>query len=384
MKRTDTIIQSVYVDDTDDNTVSEAITPTDLMSRMDHDDHRAALVIPDTWEPDPQIQLPTLDMSNLSALSETERKRLCQDLLGRLQQSFKQLRDHAHVARGRIVEDGRNGLPATMARPAQEDDTKARLRALEALTGWYYQDGQADKETTMYMGAIASSRKTLTAIAELNRLKALFSLHLSQLKEALGDKGAKTELEKLYATLAPDAPQNVRRKVVGVMVRELLHKRLNIRQLLRQIPVVPATPDSIRWRWSLTPSTLRIHKSDLTEILEQKGETTARYDLQTLATEPGSWFSWHKGETEDCRISVYCATAFKAQMEEGQSALKSKNLGIKSRLPIFYLQPSEKEKGPDLYVVPEGTERLRRASKTEREPFLLSLPIHRYLEATNE
>lgn len=363
----DTPIRSVYDAD---------ITVDENEASPDPSDNDSQMAVPHAWEPQPQLALPTLDVTDLDNASPDDRQRRCQALLGHIQHSFRQISEQAHVVRARVIDDGQQGHRAIMARPACEDDTHARSRALEALSTWHYADGQGEKETTLYMGAVGASNSTINAVIELNRRKAAFSYWLQQLKEALGQKSGKVEMAKLYAVLVPEAPLNVRRKVAGQMVRELLHKRLNIRQLTRQIPVVPVNPDKISWRWSTTPSTLKIARADLIELLEQRGDVEARYDLQTLANEPAQLFSWHKGETEDCRISVNCASAFEKQ-DKDKPMLKQRNLSIKSRLPVFYLDTGKQR--PEFRVAPEDAPKYQRATRTERQPFLLSLPIHRYL-----
>lgn len=371
-------VYSVYDSDMTNEMAPETASASTNQAKTGDD--TARLAVPKSWEPQAQMALPTLDSINLDKLSPEECKLQCQAILGNIQSAFRQIREQAHVVRARVVDDGRQGHSATMARPACEDDTHARSRALEAISNWHYVDGQRENETSLYMGAVSASASTINAVVELNRLKAAFSHWLQILKEVLGENTGKEEMAKLYAVLVPEAPLNVRRKVAGNMVRELLHHRLNIRQLTRQIPVVPVTPDKISWRWSTTPSTLKIRKGDLVDLLEQRGDAESRYDLQTLANEPGETFSWHKGETEDCRISVYCATAY-SQQDPKNPILKNKSIPIKSRLPVFYLstEPRSTSKRPAFKIAPDDAVKRLRATKTEREPFLISLPIHRYL-----
>lgn len=366
--------RSVY-----DDVESEAARfESDYADLLNAADQKAHLAVPTDWENLQQLALPILDMSELDSLDSVECKHRCQAVLGNIQHAYRLIRDQAQVVRDCVVKDARLGHTAMMARPVHQTGSHARMSILDAISNWHYADGQDEKETFVYMGAISGSRSTLKAVIELNKRKTEFGTWLQHLKSALGQDSGKEELAKLYAVLMPEAPLNIRRKVAGNMVRELLHKRLNIRQLTRQIPVVSVNPDKISWRWTVTPSTLKIKKTELIQLLSKRNDAAAHHDLKILENEKAEVFSWRKGETYDSRISVFCATAF-AKQYPLNPILKNKSLGIKSRLPVFYYADHPREQIPTFQIASDDELRYQRATKIERDPFLISLPIHRYL-----
>lgn len=356
-----------------------------------------SIKVPEAWEhlPTPrQMDLVTND--GFANLSEAERLASCQALLGDLRRTYRQLMAHATRVRERVMADRLQGDAAIMSRPHAGDNDTARAMALVAITDWFYQDGQGEKETSVYMGAVASSKETLGAIMELNRLKVCFSEGMDRIKAVLDDEMAVTELNKVYAALAPDSPLNVRRKVVGAMVRQVIHPRLNIRQLVRHAPVLPVCPDRVRWKWTATPSSLRISRQALLEVLESRQDIAARYDIEAVAGCSDPEFSWEKGVTEDCRIGAFCKSATLDPL----IAWNQKNVSFKGRLPLFYLSPRlapyiknpKPRKNLALHKLkpqmvmagslteldPESLE--RRRGKTVREPFLKSINVRRYLK----
>ena len=175
------------------------------------------------------------------------------------------------------------------------------------------------------------------------------------------------------------------------MVRQCIHKRLNIRQLVRHIPLVPVCPDRVRWKWTQTPSTIRVSKDALMEVLESKQELDARYDLEAIAQCSDPAFSWQKGVSEDCRIGVFCKSA----VASDETEWKQKNLSLKGRLPLFYLTPRQagyikqpkprknmasNRVKPEMIVVEGEQAPYERRGRTEKKTFLQSMTVRRYLQ----
>ncbi|OLF81947.1 hypothetical protein AWH63_10430 [Marinobacter sp. C18] len=349
------------------------------------------VVIPLSWEQTSKpMQFDLVGPEDISQLSDHDRATLCQSLFGDLRRAYRGIIEQAKRVRERVTADRLQGDSAVMSRPHAGDAETARAMAIAAVTDWFYRDGQSEKETSVYMGAIACSRETLGAIQELNRCKDVFSDVMDRIKDVMDDEEGKGEINSIYAALVPDAPLNMRRKEVGAMVRQCIHKRLNIRQLVRHVPLVPVCPDRIRWKWTQTPSTIRVTKEALIEVLESRQEIEARYDLEAVAQCSDPEFSWQKGVSEDCRIGVFCKSAVEAEGIEWDR----KNLSFKGRMPLFYLAPrlasyiekpkarknlSAKRIKPQLVMAEEDLTVHERRGKTEKQSFLQSMAVRRYL-----
>lgn len=350
-------------------------------------------VIPQSWEDiGAASQMQLLDSEDdTKTLTLADKKQLCHGLLGELRRVFREICSQATRVRERVMADGLQGDSAIMARPFADDNQSARAGAIAALEDFFFHDGQDVKETTSYTGAIACSRETLGSLAELNRLKAEFRLGMKRLRTLLGDKQACTEMERVYSALLPESPINISRKEAGAMVRRCIHPRLNIRQLERAVPVVPICPDRIRWKHTIVPSTIKITRQSLIELLESKqnSDHEARFDLETVAGCSDPEYLWKKGENEDCRIGVHCRSA----VEADDIDWTEKNLSFKGRMPVFYLTPrlagyipspkkrknaSPKAQKPELIFHHEPEKRHERAGKTLKENFLMSMEVRRY------
>lgn len=353
------------------------------------------MVIPESWERiGAASQLTLLDSEDdAENLATGQKRQLCQATLGDLRRIFREICAQAMRVRELIMADGLQGDSAIMARPLVDDNHSARAAATAALEDFFYHDGQDVKETSTYTGAIACSRETLGGITELNRRKGEFRLGMKRLRTLLGDKQACTEMVKVYAALVPETPVNISRKEAGVMVRQCINKRLNIRQLERSVPVVPICPDRIRWKHTIVPSTIRISREGLIEVLESRASSdfVARSDLATMASCSDPVYQWKKGESEDVRIGVYCPSAVKDESNDWGE----KNLSFKGKMPVFYLTPrlapyiktpkprknqSKKAMKPVLVFNQEPLTRHERNGKTIRESFLLSLDVRRYTQ----
>lgn len=371
------------------------------MSENSHD----TLKIPRQWEPGTKgvEQLSLLNEKSPETLTDAEREQWIQLNLGNLQKIYKAIRTQATRLRERVAVDRQQGDTAVMMRPATDDNETARAQAMAAINDWFYEDGQDEKETSVYVGAIASSFETLGAIQELNRLKTEFSDCMGSIRNLVDYETAQEELTEIVAALTPNAPKNIYRKAIGETVRHLIHPRLNIRQLVRHIPVVAVCPDRIRWRWTLTPSTMKITRLALIEVLEARTDIEARYDLAALAHCHDPEFSWRKGTAEDGRASILCRSAtdyFELNPDDiNRPQELVRNRSVKGRMPVFYLSPrlapyikppskrknaSPKSIKPQLVFIPDDADRFEREGKIEKEPFLQSLQVHRYRKFTQQ
>ncbi|WP_273208978.1 hypothetical protein [Marinobacter subterrani] len=333
-------------------------------------DNEALHLIPEAWEA--PFQLPIEGMAP-EDLGKEDRKAYCEHLLGNLSATFKALREQAQVARVRLWSDGQNDLPATMETPNCVSAEEARRCAIEAVSNWYYRDGQDQKETVAYLGAISSTPHTLNALHELNRLKHEFSELLGKLRDALDPSShTRGDIHDLVAMLHENASRNVSRKAAGALVRQLLHPRLNIRQLVRSIPIVDELPYSIRWRWIDSPSSVRVGRNKLLDMLERKqANPEAQMDFQRIASVSDPEFCLKKGQSFDLRISVRKTTT---------GPDETPYMDFKSRLPVFYAAAPAGyyRQTPKLSYAPDNAPKRKRRRQTEDEPFLTTMAVHRY------
>jgi len=338
-------------------------------------------LIPKAWET--PLQMP-MDGMSPNDLCKEDRKAYCEQILGNLSSVFRALREQAHVARARLLSDGQNGHPATMESPKCEIADEARHHAIEALLNWYYRKDQDQKETVAYIGAVSATPHTLKALHELNRLKHEFSDLLVTLRDALDPlSNTRGDMHDIFGMLSENAPVNLSRKAAGSLVRHLLHSKLNIRQLVRTIPIVDELPYSIRWRWIDSPSSVRIDRVKLLDMLERKYDhPESRYDFETVAGVTDPDFCLKKGQSNDLRISIKLSGTAGTKAQEGEPS--KPYLDFKSRLPVFYeAAPADYyRKEPTYSIAPANAPKRKRKGLTESEPFLMTLPVHRYKKNT--
>ncbi|KXS55087.1 MAG: Uncharacterized protein AWU57_511 [Marinobacter sp. T13-3] len=356
------------------------------MDWYDNRDREAEHAIPAEWEAGQQI---TLDGLTPGELAQEDRRLYCQQILGNLSATFRALREQAQIARVRLWSDGQNDLPAMMETPKAETAEQARLHAIEAVSNWYYREGQGEKETVAYIGAISASPHTLNALYELNRLKKQFSEGLAELREALAPESkTRGDVYDLVAHINANALQNVTRKAAGALVRQLLHPKLNIRQVVRTIPIIDSFPYSVRWKWIESPSTLKIDRVKLLDLLERKQDNPeAQMDFQRVAGVTDPAFCLRKGVSVDLRVSVCLSESGRQPYSTGQPEKDSKKndsryVDIKSRLPIIYRQAPKGHyrSEPKLAVVPTNAPTRTRKKRVEDEPFLATMAVHRYIQ----
>lgn len=355
--------------------------PTGLHDQMDGE---TLTLIPEDWEAPLQINMEGMTPEDLA---RDDRRAYCEHLLGDISSLFRSLREQAHVARARLWSDGQDGLPAAMETPSSESAEQARLHAIEAISNWYYRDGQQQKETVVYIGAISAKPQTINALHELNRLKHEFSGKLSDLRDALDPNShTRGDMHDITAMLHENASTNLTRKAAGSLVRQLLHPKLNIRQLVRTIPIVDEFPYSVRWRWIDSPSTVKIERNKLLDMLERKQANPEAYlDFQRVATVSDPVFCLRKGQSNDLRISIRkSGLSGVAINSEGVVVRKDDNpyIDFKSRLPVFYVAaPTGYHRTePKKLLVPDNAPKRKRKSRVEPEPFLTSMAVYRYTQ----
>jgi hypothetical protein len=308
--------------------------------------------------------------------TEQDEDEYCASILAEIVVAYEKLRAQLGTVAGRIWVDGRAGLPAKMMDHPGDDSLHAREHAIAAISNWAFEEGQAPNETPSYVGAISSSPDTLAAIKELNRLKDSFKDLVGKLRQSLEPQTTtRGEMVKLLNMVTKASPRIMRSKEVGSLVRGMLHPKLNIRQLQRTIPVCDQLPLRIRWRWMSSPSSKQINRAELMQLLERKGEQGyAKMDLAKIFTVSDDRFVLRRKTVKDLRIHI--------TLSEGESEA-AKFADFKSRLPLFYHQAEQGywRQEPELIVIPENAPVFERKKRVDPEPFLMSLPVHRYLDA---
>lgn len=325
--------------------------------------------IPDQWK---ALGKPSLD--------EQAEDQYCASVLSEIVAAYQGLKDQVATVAGRIWIDGREGLPAKMMDRPEDDSLHAREQAIAAISNWAFEEGQAPNETPVYLGAISSSVETLKAIKEINRQKEAFKNLVSKLRGTLEPQTtARGEMVKLLSMVTNASPRIMRSKEVGALVRGLLHPKLNIRQLQRTIPICEHLPLRVRWRWLNSPSSKQINRIDLLKLLERKGDQGfAKMDLAKIFTVADDRFVLRRKSVRDLRIHIFLA--------DKSASGPDRFLDFKSRLPMFYLAATEGywRKEPELVVIPDNAPVFERKKRVDPEPFLTSIPVHRYFQPTSE
>lgn len=299
----------------------------------------------------------------------------CASVLAEIVATYSQLKEQVATVAGRVWVDGREGLPAKMIGQEEKNTLRAREYVIDAISNWAFEEGQAPTETPVYIGAVSSSENTLLAIKELNRQKENFKHLVSRLKNTLEPQTtARGEMVKLLNMITSASPRIMRSKEVGALVRGLLHPKLNIRQLQRTIPVCDVSPVRIRWRWMDSPSSRQVTRIELLQLLERKGDQGyAKLDLANVLAVPDDRFVLRRKSVKDLRIHI--------SMLANDSTVSRFN-DFKSRLPVFYKKADAGHwrQEPELIVIPENAPVFERKKRVDPEPFLASIPVHRYLQ----
>lgn len=330
------------------------------------------LVVPDHW----------LSPVNLAQFSEhpddlppEQRKDYCASLLGQAVIQYKAMRKHIARIAELVEKDGEQGFPARMLGDAPLEDSEARKRALYGIAQWTFEDGQDPNETPVFMGAIASSTLTIQAIDALNEMKETFSEIVKRLRLATDTQSnMRGDIYNLLNLVMEAEPKMIRSQMIGAMLRQVLHPRLNVRLLTRTIPVVNELPVSVRWRWHLFPSNRKLTRQQVLDLLEKKADKPfAQQDIQKLLTScSDEFFAFKKKPQWDLRMHIKLPKA---------PGRKITSADFKTRLPLFYWKGEDGHyrTEPTMSLAPENSIQFKRRKKIATEPYLLTIPVHRYL-----
>lgn len=200
------------------------------------------------------------------------------------------------------------------------------------------------------------------------------------LKLAHAVNDAKAELKTLFAPL-----QRVRIRIpvkhsttkaitaLRVILRNIQRSDLNVHAAYRKIPILSVPPKSVTYTRAHTRSVYRKTVDEIADMLANIQSATASADVERLATldRRVSHLALVRYRYENIRANVLYAR------------LDSKGRGrvqVSAELPLIYATGRRIEP-PEVYFpadADDSTPKRTRESKLEPEPFLRSLPVHRY------
>ncbi len=245
-----------------------------------------------------------------------------------------------------------------------------RARVAQFLGQLEYLDTQDPREILIWAGCFASSRKTLEAIATVNKAKLAFKAAIVGMKKnKVPVKHSTAAWEALLTQRAEETNQRLKRIGLG---------RLHLKQCYRIIPILPCPPLRISWTWAHTRAITKISWQMAERLLKEKGEQQPgiQYQLQKLAT-----LSPH----QNLAIVQTLAPHLRTNVVLTEPVYNSKDrMMLKGAVPLFYEATQLQE--PPLLVPPQSQKKaLQRTEKRsdvqiESEPFLSAIRAHRYVE----
>lgn len=309
------------------------------------------------------------------AVDELDTHDRCKNLLVRLTDTFEHLQQQGRRARACILDDEQ--LPARYLEPYPHEGEAARALAADAITEWYFADGQDPAETTIHIAAIATSERTREVLRDLNDAKQAFHEVVGELRQSVDSTRQEYgELYRLVTFALGRRPKVLKEKQIGQSIREIVHPRLNVRQATRVVPIIEPMPASIRWRWVPDRASDRITRAEALRMLEKYGDhPMARADQRRLAALPEDEpLSITKREVIQLRAAF---TYPPGRRDKGAYSY------LKTRMPIFYdgHDALGYRSEPDLTRVPDNAPRHKRRKRLEDEPYLQTLSVYRYRES---
>ena len=312
------------------------------------------------------------EITDAGATGEQDLQTRCKSLLILLTERFEQLKSAGADARAAILSD--DALPADFLSPYELTGEPARYYAAQAITEWYFADGQEPTETTVHMAAIGCSDHALTVLQILNDAKEAFQSVVGDLRANLAsDRDERDELYRLLTFALGRRPKILKDSYVGDMIRDILHPRLSLRQAVRRLGLIDPMPASIRWRWVEERASDRVTRDEIMAMLDKRPDTGLGRDdrRRVMALPPDEILSITKKRTNQLRVAI---TFPKNNRPNGAYRY------LKNRLPVFYRGPdaSDTRSKPKLTRVSDDAPIYERRKRLETEPFLATLSVYRY------
>ena len=244
-------------------------------------------------------------------------------------------------------------------------DTAARRRLCEAYAAIDYMQDQETNDTPSCLGVGGVTAPLIDRAEAVNDAKA-----------------------RLKAVCAPLANTRVRVPVkdgqggrvvkslplVRVLLRELQRSDLNLLAAYRKVPILTGRVSRVVYTRALTRAVYRKDRDELAAMLAATGRLTAEEDLARLRALPAR--ETHLALVKERYTNIRANVWF-----DGLDARNRGRMMIAAELPLLYPTGRSRELPDVRFPDPEEGSRTgtkARAGKLEAEPFLTSLPVHRY------
>ncbi|MGJ8524620.1 hypothetical protein LMG33818_000328 [Halomonadaceae bacterium LMG 33818] len=255
------------------------------------------------------------------------------------------------------------------------DPAMAKEWLMQALTDYWYQDGQDGRTTRPYIGLIAGDETLMARVREVNQHKKALSSVISQIREHHPSR-----MSEIKATL-PFRHPLLHDHMMGAGLA-----RLHLKQCWRHIPVAPAPVDRVRFAWYTSGRSIKkLNVAEVDEMLSafDADASHIRIQRQTLASLPTDEpLAQIQAQAPLMRANLF----YTDPLEDGRT-----RQAMNVSLPLF-VPARHSSKGivlpqcnlPPTAPKPKRTRAQRSDAQIEDDPIIPSLRIHRYRRLPSE
>ncbi|WP_163557489.1 DNA replication terminus site-binding protein [Halomonas sp. NO4] len=238
-----------------------------------------------------------------------------------------------------------------------------------ALLDFWYQDGQDGRATRSHVGLVAADDSLLQHVAAVNAAKAEFAALLARIRDAHPPLIA--EIKAVLPFRHPELHQHLRGSGLA---------RLHLKQCWRAIPVAEAPVARVRLAWYTSGRSIKrlsVREAEQKLLVLDSDAPHVRIQLRKLAGLPSDEpLAQVQSQAPLMRANLF----FAEPLDDGRT-----RRALNVALPVFI--PAPRGRLPDRNEPPatppeSRTRARRRDERLEAEPFLPSLRIHRYRDAT--
>lgn len=224
----------------------------------------------------------------------------------------------------------------------------------QAAKDVWYQDGQDGRETRCYYGVVPANDETLAWVRLVNSLKQRLQADLAQVKESMPDWQAEffQRLPELNTRLAA-----------------MQLSRLHLKQLWRQLPVLEAPINTIRYSWYTSGRSIkRLSVAEVGKMLEKHNQAQDHIQMY--------WDKLNRLSEDEPLAQIQAqAPVLRANVWFSTGERRAFN----APMPIFASHPPEKISFPDPYTTTQRKRAQRSDVIIDPVPYFPALRIHRYL-----